>query len=139
MESTMLAQVKLCACAALVTITIVGPSYAQTLEQSYDDPMLPVIEIAKQSHEFSGIEYPASAAAKSLTGRTRYMEAMLTEIATWLSTNLDLPAIQDRPRIEFASPMKLASMRYTGIFRPMARGHLERSHHAGCTDARGHT
>ena len=86
MESTMLAQVKLCACAALVTITIVGPSYAQTLEQSYDDPMLPVIEIAKQSHEFSGIEYPASAAAESLTGRTRYMEAMLTEIATWLST-----------------------------------------------------
>lgn len=117
MESTMLAQVKLCACAALVTITIVGPSYAQTLEQSYDDPMLPVIEIAKQSHEFSGIEYPASAAAESLTGRTRYMEAMLTEIATWLSTNLDLPAIQDRPRIEFASPMKLASMLYGDQWR----------------------
>ena len=55
--------------------------------------MLPVIEIAEQSHEFSGIKYPASAAAESLLGRTRYMEAMLTEIATWLSMDLDLFAI----------------------------------------------
>jgi|SRR5687767_8132865 hypothetical protein len=96
----MLTHVKLCACVALVTVPIVGPSYAKTLERSYDDPMLPVIEIAEQSHEFSGIEYPASAATESLTGRTLYMEAMLTEIATRLSTKFDLAPIQDRPHVD---------------------------------------
>jgi hypothetical protein len=101
-------------------------------ERSYDIPMLSVIESAEQSDAFSGIVYPASAAAESLSGRTRLIEAMLRKISIWLSTKFDLPAIQDQLRIEFASPMKLVSMRYRGIpAGPMARGQHERSHHAG--------
>ena len=43
------------------------------------------------------------------------MEALLAKIATWLSTDFDLPAIGDLPRVEFASPMKLMAMRYKGL------------------------
>ena len=46
-------------------------------------------------------------------------QALLSEIATWLSTNFDLPAVHDHPRVEFAAPMKLVSMRYKGLL-PLA-------------------
>ena len=41
----------------------------------------------------------------------RSAEDLLDEIATWLSSNFDLPAIKDRPAIELASKTKLATMR----------------------------
>ena len=105
-------QIALYACAALVSCAIVRPSDAQTLQRSYDTSMLESVE---QSDAFSGTAaYPATG-AESLPGRTRSVQARLTEIAAWLSTNFDLPAIQDQPRVEFVPPMKLASMRYGGI------------------------
>lgn len=36
---------------------------------------------------------------------------MLTAIATWVSSELDLPAIHKHPTIEFAPPAKIASLR----------------------------
>jgi hypothetical protein len=42
---------------------------------------------------------------------TRAAEGLLDEIVTWLSSNFDLPAIKERPAIEFAPKMKLATMR----------------------------
>ncbi|MCK1712998.1 MULTISPECIES: DUF6647 family protein [unclassified Bradyrhizobium] len=42
---------------------------------------------------------------------TRTAEDLLDEIVTWLSSNFDLPAIKERPAVEFASRMKLATMR----------------------------
>jgi uncharacterized protein DUF6647 len=38
-------------------------------------------------------------------------EELLDEVVNWLSSNFDLPAIKDRPAIEFASKTKLATMR----------------------------
>ncbi|KYH03552.1 hypothetical protein SE91_27965 [Bradyrhizobium sp. DOA1] len=37
---------------------------------------------------------------------------MLDEIVTWLASNFDLPTIAERPAIEFASKLKLATMRF---------------------------
>jgi hypothetical protein len=42
---------------------------------------------------------------------TRTVEDLLDEIVSWLSSNFDLPAIKDRPAIEFTSKTKLATMR----------------------------
>ena len=98
-------QIKLYAYAAVVTFAIVGPTHARPLEPSYDIPMPPVIASAGQTAGAAGVR-PAATPA---------MEALLTQIATWLSTNTDLPANQDQPRVEFASPMKLAAMRYGGL------------------------
>jgi hypothetical protein len=114
-EDTMPKQIKLYAYAALVTFAIVQPSHAQMLEQAYDIAVSPAIAAAKPSDEASGITYPVSAAAEFRPNATRSMEALLTEIATWLSTDFGLPAIEDRPRVEFASPMKLMAMRYNGM------------------------
>ncbi|MGY8676490.1 DUF6647 family protein [Bradyrhizobium sp. UFLA05-153] len=42
---------------------------------------------------------------------TRVAEDLLDEVAGWLSSNFDLPAIKDRPAIEFTSKARLATMR----------------------------
>src|SRR5712691_4206864 len=42
-------------------------------------------------------------------------EALLSAIVTWLSTNLDLPAIYDHPHIEFVPQQKMATVRYRGL------------------------
>jgi hypothetical protein len=115
MEDTMPKQIKLYAYAAFLTFAIIGPSYAQAFEQSYDIPAPPVIEAAKQNDEIAGMTFPASGAAEFRPDATRSMEALLTEIATWLSANSDLPATLDQPRVEFASPMRLVAMRYKGM------------------------
>ena len=39
-------------------------------------------------------------------------EATLREIVAWLSSNFDLPAIYDLPRVEFVPALKLADIRY---------------------------
>nr|QIG99001.1 hypothetical protein G6P99_00385 [Bradyrhizobium sp. 6(2017)] len=38
---------------------------------------------------------------------------MLDDIVSWLSSNFDLPAIKERPVVEFASKMELARLRAT--------------------------
>ena len=108
-------KIKLYAYAALVTFAIVQPSHAQKFKQSYDIPMPPAIEAADQGNAVSGIPHHASGAAEFRSGRTPSMAALLTEIGIWLSTNFDLPTMQDHPLVEFASPMKLVGMRYKGI------------------------
>jgi len=39
----------------------------------------------------------------------------LTAMETWVSRQLDLPAIHEHPTIGFASPAKIASLRFTGL------------------------
>lgn len=39
-------------------------------------------------------------------------EVLLTAIVTWLSTNFDLPAVDQHPRIELVPPLKMAALRY---------------------------
>jgi len=115
MEDTMPKQIKLYAYAAVVIFAIVGPSHAQTFEPSYDIPMPSVIASTEQIGDVSGITHRDSGAAVFQPSAIRPREALLTEIAAWLSTNFDLPAIGDPPRVEFASPMKLMAMRYKGM------------------------
>jgi len=40
-------------------------------------------------------------------------QALPTAMETWVSSQLDLPAIHEHPRIEFAPPAKIASLRFT--------------------------
>jgi len=52
-----------------------------------------------------------SSAIQARTDVARPAEDMLDEIATWLDSNFDLPAIKDRPAVKFVPLMKLATMR----------------------------
>jgi hypothetical protein len=40
------------------------------------------------------------------------MNALLTAVVLWLSTNFDLPAIYDHPRVELAPAAKIVALRY---------------------------
>lgn len=69
---------------------------------------------SSNAHCHDGLEPSAATESPSVPLRadaTRAAEALLDEIVTWLSSNFDLPAINDRPAIEFASKMKLTTMR----------------------------
>lgn len=43
------------------------------------------------------------------------MEALLTVLATWLTINFGLPAMREVPRVEFASPAKMAQVRHKRV------------------------
>jgi hypothetical protein len=43
------------------------------------------------------------------------MKELLTVLATWLSINFGLPAIQDHPQIEMVQPVRMAAIRYRGL------------------------
>jgi hypothetical protein len=43
------------------------------------------------------------------------MKELLTVLATWLSMNFGLPAIQDHPQIEMVQPVRMAAIRYRGL------------------------
>jgi hypothetical protein len=42
-------------------------------------------------------------------------QTLLTALETWISSQFDLPAIHEHPTIEFASPAKIVSLRFTGL------------------------
>ncbi len=73
-------------CAGLATLVLSGPSTTQTAAQP------------------DKVDHRRTAPQPS--------EAMLREIVTWLSSNFDLPAIYDPPRVEFVPALKLADIRY---------------------------
>jgi hypothetical protein len=50
------------------------------------------------------------------------MEALLTAITLWLSTNFILPATFDHPRIEFVSSKEMTALFYAGIGRQEQAG-----------------
>ena len=52
----------------------------------------------------------ASPSAQPRPDVTRFSEGLLDEIVSWLASNFDLHAIRDRPAIQFASKVKLATM-----------------------------
>ena len=43
------------------------------------------------------------------------MQALLTVIVTWLSINFGLPATQEHPRVELASPAQMTAVRYSRL------------------------
>ena len=52
-----------------------------------------------------------SHSASSHSDAAQAAEGLLDDIMAWLSSNFDLPAIKERPAVEFASRMKLARLR----------------------------
>ena len=61
---------------------------------------------------------------------SRPTEELLNAIVTWISSNFDLPAIYDHPRVELATPMKMAALRYRGLVsdrQPRAAAGLDRA------------
>ena len=43
------------------------------------------------------------------------MNALMTVIVLWLSTNFDLPATRDLPRVEYVPAMKITALKYEGL------------------------
>jgi hypothetical protein len=61
----------------------------------------------EQRAQFGTVESGPVSVSGSLPSR-----ALMTEIATWLTANFELPATDDFPRVEFASPTKLTALRF---------------------------
>lgn len=81
----------------LVAALIVTDGSARTLEPINNDRP----EAASETQRSERIDQPA--------------EAALTEIMSWLSSNFDLPAMSEHPRIRFVSPAEMAAIRYRGL------------------------
>jgi len=67
-----------------------------------------------KAHRGYALERSASAESRSVSlhsDTAQLTEALLDDIVTWLSSNFDLPAIKQRPVVEFASKMELARLR----------------------------
>ncbi len=45
------------------------------------------------------------------------MDLLITTIVLWLSSNFDLPAIYDHPRVEFTGAAKIAALRDPGLMK----------------------
>ena len=93
------------ACVLLITLGTASASFAEPRNPG-------------SIHEFDGLTDDLGDrwfAARPIT------PALLMEIVTWLSTNFDLPAIHDQPRVEFASPLEIVTMRYKGFLPPTWR------------------
>ena len=92
----------LACCLTLLAIAIGGPADAQPSANGTH---------STDQHDLtpSGSEEIASKLAGS-SG-----QALLTEMETWVSSQFDLPAIHEHPRIEFAPPAKIASLRFTDL------------------------
>lgn len=74
-----------------------------------------MLAASSQAHCRDGSEPTVPTESPSVPSRadaTRAAEDLLDEIVTWLASNFDLPAITERPAIEFASKVKLATMRF---------------------------
>ncbi|MDI3564802.1 DUF6647 family protein [Bradyrhizobium sp. Arg816] len=71
-------------------------------------------------------ERSASAKSRSVSlhsDAAQLAEAQFDDIVTWLSSNFDLPAIKQRPVVEFASKMELARLRARD--RTFSQGFME--------------
>jgi hypothetical protein len=56
----------------------------------------------------------ASSASRPLPAATQVAQDLLDGIGTWLVSNFELPAVQDRPVIDFVPKTRLAAMRLQG-------------------------
>jgi hypothetical protein len=74
----------------------------------------------QQDVTLSGSDYEeiaiAMAKLRKLAGSSG--QALLTAMETWVSSQFGLPAIHEHPRIEFAPPAKIASLRFTDLSDP---------------------
>jgi hypothetical protein len=100
MEEIMSRQIILLATVA--ALAVAGPSHAQMSSSPNDVPMPPVIELPPTQS--------AQTTTEAAVPGTNSASALLNGIVQWLSRELDLPASYDHPRIELASPAKMAAV-----------------------------
>jgi hypothetical protein len=97
-------------CLTLFVIAIGGPADAQP-------PASRTQSTGEHDVRLSGSDYgevPSGVAElRRLVGLSG--QALLTAIETWVSSQFDLPAIHEHPRVEFALPAKITSLRFRGL------------------------
>jgi hypothetical protein len=113
----------LACCLTLLAIAIGGPTDAQ--------PSANGTHSTDQHDVTSGNDYEEvveeMAKLPKLAGSSG--QALLTAIETWVSSQFDLPAIDEHPRIEFAPPAKIASLRFTDLLSD-PKAQVERNNRA---------
>jgi len=91
---------------------------------------MPIL-IAPPTAEQNGSDKPGSAAASWLNTERqepdRFLQSpILAAIQHWLAVEFGLPEFDGQPRIEFAPPAKLVSLRYRGLLPMTAMGDAAR-------------
>ena len=97
-------------CLTLLAIAIGKPADAQpsaTGTQSMEQH-----DVRLSGSDYGGV-LAGVAELSRLAGSSGH--ALLTAIETWVSSQFDLPAIHEHPRIEFALPAEITSLRFTGL------------------------
>ena len=96
--------------------TVVASAIAHPLAAQQTDLLRartpPVLE-AQQLPELRIIDYTVVFSAVPESAAPE--RALLTEIATWLVANFDLPASDLLPKVEFATPGQIAAIHYRGM------------------------
>jgi hypothetical protein len=106
----------LACCLTLLAIAIGGPADAQPSANGTDSTDQHDVTLSGSDYEEIVV---GIAKLPKLAGSSG--QALLTSVETWVSSQFDLPAIHEHPRIEFAPPAKIASLRLTDLSDPGAQ------------------
>jgi hypothetical protein len=79
---------------------------------------------ASQPRAISGVADQMSIGEAGGDSQVELALRSIQAIATWLSTEFGFPALAQYPRVEFASPERLAMLRYSGSPQPLAHDNL---------------
>jgi hypothetical protein len=97
-------------CLTLLAIAIGGPADAQPSANGTHSSDQHDVTLSDSDSEEIAI---GMAKLPKLAGSSG--QALLTAMETWVSSQFDLPAIHEHPRIEFAPPAKIASLRFSDL------------------------
>src|SRR5262249_19956635 len=97
-------------CLPVLAIAMGGPADAQPSANGTHSTDQPDLTLSGSDYEEIAV---GTAKLSKLAGSSG--QALLTAMETWVSSQFDLPAIHEHPRIEFAPPAKIASLRFTDL------------------------
>jgi len=100
----------LACCLTLLAIGVGGPAEAQPSVNGTHSTDQHDVTLSGSDYEETAVDM---AKLSKLAGSSG--QALLTAVETWVSSQFDLPAIHEHPRIEFAPPAKIASLRFTDL------------------------
>ena len=100
----------LACCLTLLAIGVGGPAEAQPSVNGTHSTDQHDVTLSGSDYEETAVDM---AKLSKLAGPSG--QALLTAVETWVSSQFDLPAIHEHPRIEFAPPAKIASLRFTDL------------------------
>jgi hypothetical protein len=98
-------------CTTLLAIAAAGPVHAQ--DDAREDATPPAIET--HGVRLPGTDYLVALGSAVIQAPANARGALLTAIATWLATALDLPAVDRHPQIEIVPAARIAALRYRGM------------------------